>query len=363
MNTSAEIIEAIRKGEMVILVDDEDRENEGDLIIAADFADAKAVNFMAMHGRGLICLALAPDMIDRLGLQPMHARNRTRHETAFMVSIEAREGISTGISAADRAKTIAVAIDEKSTGADIASPGHVFPLSAKKGGVLVRAGHTEAAVDLAQLAGMRGAGAICEIMNEDGTMARLPDLKVFALKHGLKLGTIADLIEYRRRREKLIEKIWSGPYHSPHAGDFEMRIYRALGQDGEHIALIKNPQRLPQPCLARVQMLNVVRDVLADTRFSSDPSIFSALKKMQDAGAGVMVLLAQNPSAALVEQQAQDKTLREYGIGAQILQDCGACDITLLTNNPRALPALQGYGLKIQGIAPFHDDKKKECMA
>jgi 3,4-dihydroxy 2-butanone 4-phosphate synthase/GTP cyclohydrolase II len=362
MNTTEDILAAIRNGEMVILVDDEDRENEGDLIIAASHADAKAINFMAMHGRGLICLALGPTHVERLGLLPMSAQNRTRHETAFLVSIEARDGISTGISAADRARTIQVAIDPASTRANIATPGHVFPLAAKKGGVLVRAGHTEAAVDLAALSGLPDAGVICEIMNEDGTMARLPDLKKFALKHGLKLGTIADLIEYRRQRERLVECISTEVYRSPQAGDFELRVYRAFNSPQEHIALIKNPASLTKGCLARVQVLDTRRDVLCDRALGGPSDIFMALDMINAAGSGVLVLLAQNISAGTAIA-APDKALREYGIGAQILKDCGAEDITLLTNNPRAIPALQGYGLTVRGTAPLENSAQKEVRA
>ena len=348
-----EIIEDARNGRMFILVDHEDRENEGDLVIPAEKATPEAVNFMATHGRGLICLTLTGERIDQLGLPLMASKNSSRHETAFTVSIEAREGVSTGISAADRALTVAVAIDPSRTGADIATPGHVFPLRARDGGVLVRAGHTEAATDISRLAGLNPSGVICEIMNDDGTMARLPDLVSFAQKHNLKIGTISDLIAYRRRHDNLVRERSVKRVHSVHGGDWLMRIYADETQGAEHVILTKGDLSAPGPVLVRMHALNPLEDVLGigDGHVGD---LQGAMRIIAAEGRGVVVLLRDTTMKLVQEGEASPQTLRQYGLGAQILSALGLTTITLVTNSqaPRVV-GLDAYGLSITGTRPI----------
>ena len=348
-----DILADVKAGKPVIIVDDEDRENEGDLIVAAEMATPEVINFMAKEGRGLICLPMERAMIRRLGLEPMGRGDNTHHRTAFMVSIEAKEGVSTGISAADRAKTIAVAIDPKTGPHDIATPGHVFPLMARDGGVLRRAGHTEAAVDLAKMAGFSGAGVICEIMNDDGSMARLPDLVSYAQRHGLKVGTIADLIAYRRRSESLVERVYEDEFEG-----FTRIIYANTIEDAEHIALVKgDPGSREAPVLVRMHAENVFKDVLGRSE-----SVSRALQAIEDEGCGVLVLL-RDPSPHSLSarlKRARDgaapkATLRDYGIGAQILLDLGVREMELLSSAPKNVVGLEGYGLYISGHRSFED--------
>lgn len=349
------IIDDLRAGKPVIIVDDEDRENEGDLIIAAEKATPENINFMAREGRGLICLPMERAMVERLGLELMGRGNNSRHKTAFTVSIEAKEGVTTGISAADRARTIAVAIDPASSSDDIATPGHVFPLLARDGGVLVRAGHTEAAVDLAKLAGFSGAGVICEIMNDDGTMARLPDLTGFARRHGLKIGTIADLIAFRRQNECLVENIYNDVFSSRYGGEFKFYIYATTVQYAEHVVLIKGDIKAAQnPVLVRMHAVDFFGDILGANENST---LHKAMEIIGEAGCGVIVILRQsdpqNLSRRLTRTEAS-QNLRDYGIGAQILRDLGIAEMTLLTDHPKNVVGLEGYGLYISGHRPIN---------
>jgi 3,4-dihydroxy 2-butanone 4-phosphate synthase/GTP cyclohydrolase II len=349
-----EIIEDAKAGRMVILVDDEDRENEGDLYIPADKVTAEAINFMARYGRGLICLAMTRERVEELGLPLMARDNATRHQTAFTVSIEAREGVTTGISAADRAHTIRVAIDPAKGARDIGTPGHVFPLVARDGGTLVRAGHTEAAVDIARLAGMTGAGVICEIMNDDGTMARLPDLVSFAQFHGLKVATIADLIAYRRQYDNLVRREIETTINSRWGGDYRMIVYRNTVDQTEHVALIKGDLAAPGPVMVRMHAMNVFRDVLGGT-MRGGSSLHGAMKMIGDSGRGIIVLLRENQQSSLAEHVKRvtegaagpHGQLRDYGVGAQILLDLGVSEMVLLSNTPREIVGLDGYGLKV----------------
>ncbi len=352
-----DIIEDARNGRMFILVDDEARENEGDLVIPAQMATPDAVNFMAKHGRGLICLALASERVKQLGLNLMSHENQSRHQTAFTVSIEAREGVTTGISAADRAHTIQTAIDPLKSARDIASPGHIFPLVAKDGGVLVRAGHTEAAVDIAQLAGLNPSGVICEIMNDDGTMARLPDLVTFAGRHGLKIATIADLISYRRRSEKLVKRVVESPFESRYGGQWRMVVYTSTLEYGEHIALVKGKVDLKTPTLVRMHSLNLLSDMLGDSAAPGSGVLQSAMRQIDEAGSGVVVLIREPVRTSvsdrvrlkLGEQPLSPMDLRDYGIGAQILLDLGVREMVLLSSSKRSVIGLEGYGLSITG--------------
>lgn len=344
-----EIIDDARNGRMFILVDHEDRENEGDLVIPAQMCTPQAINFMATHGRGLICLALPGARIDALGLPLMSPKNSSRHETAFTLSIEAREGVSTGISAADRALTVTVAIDPTKGAADIATPGHIFPLRARDGGVLVRAGHTEAAVDVSRLAGLNPSGVICEIMNDDGTMARLPDLVSFAQKHNLKIGTISDLIGYRRRHDNLVRERAVKRVHSVHGGDWLMRIYADETQGAEHVILSKGDLLAPGPVLVRMHALNPLEDVLG---IGGDHvgDLQRAMQVIAAEGRGVVVLLRDITMKLVEPGEASPQTLRQYGLGAQILSTLGLADITLVTNSgaPKVV-GLEAYGLTITG--------------
>ncbi len=360
LSSPEEIIEEARSGRMVILVDDEDRENEGDLFIPAAIADAEAINFMAKFGRGLICLTLTGERVRELDLPLMSSNNKTRHGTAFTVSIEAVEGVTTGISAADRATTVAAAIDLNKGKDDIHSPGHVFPLVAREGGVLVRTGHTEAAVDIARLAGYSPAGVICEIMNDDGTMARLPDLMGFAQFHGLKVGTIADLIAFRRQHDSLIERTLESDFTSRYGGDFKLSVYVNRVEYAEHIALVKGDISGDEPILVRVHAFSILDDLLADHNGSHD-QLHSAMTEIGKAGRGVVVLIREPRKSSLSDKVRQrigepvseDGQLRDYGIGAQILLDLGVTDMVLLSNSNRNLVGLDGYGLKIVDQKPI----------
>ena len=351
-----EIIEEARNGRMFILVDDEDRENEGDLVIPAQMATPDAINFMATHGRGLICLTLTRARCEALGLELMSRANGTRHETAFTVSIEAREGVTTGISAADRARTVAVAVDAGKTRDDIVTPGHVFPLIARDGGVLVRAGHTEAAVDISRLAGLNPSGVICEIMKDDGTMARMDDLVPFARRHGLKMGTIRDLIEYRRRHDHLVECVGQAPFHSDYGGDWTIRTYRNKVDGSVHLVLQKGSVVPEQPTLVRMHGISILSDILGQPG-PRKRSLQRAMAEIGNAGSGLIVLLIPDDPDHLAREVSgigsDSMDLRNYGIGAQILADLGVHDMILLTNAHRNVVAIEGYGLNIVGERPI----------
>jgi len=352
-----EIIEDARNGRMFVLVDHEDRENEGDLVIPAQMATPEAVNFMARNGRGLICLAMPGERIDALGLTLMSTQNASRHETAFTVSIEAREGVTTGISAHDRACTVAVAIDPTKGPADIVTPGHVFPLRARDGGVLVRAGHTEAAVDIARLAGLQPAGVICEIMNDDGTMARLPELIAFAQKHGLKVGTIADLIAYRRRHDNLVKESAKKRVTSEHGGAWCMRVFTDETQGAEHIALTMGDLTTEEPVLVRMHALNPLEDALGLGPAPAD-ELPRAMKIIAEAGRGVVVLLRDPGMKLAVGGTVSPQILRQYGLGAQILVALGIHKLTLLTDSPQPkVVGLEAYDLSIEGTHPIRGGK------
>ncbi|MFM9853156.1 MAG: 3,4-dihydroxy-2-butanone-4-phosphate synthase [Sphingomonadaceae bacterium] len=355
-----EIIEEARNGRMFILVDDEDRENEGDLIIPAQMATPDAINFMATHGRGLICLTLTKTRVEALGLELMSRANGTRHETAFTTSIEAREGVTTGISAGDRARTVSVAIDAGKGKADIVTPGHVFPLIARDGGVLVRAGHTEAAVDISRLAGLNPSGVICEIMKEDGTMARMDDLVPFARMHSLKMGTIRDLIEYRRKHDHLVECVSAAPFTSDYGGEWTAKTYRNKIDGSVNIVLQKGKVVAGEPTLVRMHGISIFSDVLG----APGPKkriLQRAMIEIGAAGAGVIVLLMPSDPDALTREigavagQSPEMDLRAYGIGAQILADLGIHDMTLLTNAHRNVVGLEGYGINIVGERPISE--------
>jgi len=353
-----EIIEEARNGRMFILVDDEDRENEGDLVIPAQMATPDAINFMATHGRGLICLTLTKKRVDELGLELMSRANGTRHETAFTTSIEAREGVTTGISAGDRARTVSVAIDASKGRDDIVTPGHVFPLIARNGGVLVRAGHTEAAVDISRLAGLNPSGVICEIMKDDGTMARMDDLVSFARMHNLKMGTIRDLIEYRRKNDHLVECVSEAPFTSDYGGDWTAKTYRNKVDGSVNIVLQKGKIVSGEPTLVRMHGISIFSDVLG----APGPRkrvLQRAMGEIGEAGAGVIVLLMPSEPEHLTREigsaagKPSDMDLRDYGIGAQILADLGIHDMILLTNAHRNVVGIEGYGINIVGERPI----------
>ncbi len=351
--STEEIIEEARNGRMFILVDHEDRENEGDLVIPAQFATARMINFMATHGRGLICLTLTRDRIKALGLPQMATANSSRHETAFTVSIEAREGVETGISAADRALTVAVAIDPKTGPQDIAMPGHVFPLRARDGGVLVRAGHTEAATDVSRLAGLNPSGVICEIMKDDGTMARLPDLIVYAKKHGLKIGTISDLIAYRRRHDNLVRETLCRPVTSAYGGDWTMRVFTDLTEGVEHVALTKGDITTPEPVMVRTHALNVIEDMLA---LGPAPAgeLERAMRIIASEGRGVVCVFRNPHAKLLVEEEEGPRTVKHTGLGAQMLSSMGLRKLILLTDSPQTrYLGLDAYDLEIVGTRPI----------
>lgn len=348
-----EIIDTARNGRMFILVDHEDRENEGDLVIPAQMCTPHAINFMATHGRGLICLTLPGERLDALGLPMMAASNSSRHETAFTVSIEAREGITTGISAHDRARTVAVAIDPRSGPQEIATPGHIFPLRAREGGVLVRAGHTEAATDIARLAGLNPSGVICEVMKDDGTMARLPDLVAFAQRHGLKIGTISDLIAYRRRHDNLVRETAVRSVHSEYGGDWQMRIFADLPVGAEHIVLSKGDLTTPEPVLVRMHAVNPLEDLLG-LHPGRTHQLSDAMLAIAAEGRGVLVLLRDMSSKLDVGDHVSPNKLKQYGVGAQILNALGLSELILLTNSPiPKVVGLEGYGLSIAGTRPI----------
>jgi 3,4-dihydroxy 2-butanone 4-phosphate synthase/GTP cyclohydrolase II len=354
------IIDEARNGRMFILVDDESRENEGDLIIPGQMATPDAINFMARHGRGLICLALTKDRADQLGLEPMARTNRSRNETAFTVSIEAREGISTGISAADRARTIAVAIDAANDADALVSPGHVFPLIARPGGVLVRAGHTEAAVDVSRLAGLNPSGVICEIMRDDGSMARLDDLMDFARAHGLKIGTIRDLIAYRLKKDHLVERVATSPLKASSGADWQVHVFRDKSSGEEQLALVHGAIDPDQPVLVRMHSLDLFADVLGEAG-SRSGLLHGAMRAIEDHGSGVLVALHAAAPGSLSRSidlrsgkpvEAGD-AVRGYGTGAQILAALGVHDMILLTNTHHSPVALSGYGLAIVEERPI----------
>jgi len=363
LSTPEEVIEEARNGRMFILVDDEDRENEGDLIIPAQMATPDAINFMATHGRGLICLALGKARVDQLGLPLMSRHNGTRHETAFTISIEAKTGVTTGISAADRARTIAVAIDAANGPEAIVTPGHVFPLVAREGGVLVRAGHTEAAVDVARLAGLNPSGVICEIMNDDGTMSRLDDLVAFAQRHNLKIGTIRDLIAYRRRHDHLVEKRAETVFSSRWGGGWKAISYYNKATGDEQIALVKGKVDPDKPTLVRMHAQALFADMFGEVS-KRGGLLEGAMRIIGEEGAGVIVVLNKpmvgGQLSRVVEAQGSRREggmdpeeLRDYGVGAQILTELGVQDMILLTNSHHTLVALDGYGLSIVGERPI----------
>jgi 3,4-dihydroxy 2-butanone 4-phosphate synthase/GTP cyclohydrolase II len=350
-----EVIEEARNGRMVILVDDEDRENEGDLVIPAQMATPEVINFMAKHARGLICLALTQKRVEQLKLPLMPQQNASRLRTAFTVSIEAREGVTTGISAPDRARTIATAIDPSKGPEDLVTPGHIFPLMARDGGVLVRTGHTEAAVDIARLAGLNPSGVICEIMNDDGTMARRPDLVRFAQFHGIKMATIADLIAYRRRHDHLVERRLETSFDSKYGGGFKLYIYVNTVAYVEHIALVKGDISTPGPVPVRMHALNVLEDVLGSNAGGRGGVLQHAMEMIAGIGRGVVVLLREPlPTSLLDRMRAVDGSggppvpeLRDYGVGAQILIDLGVREMILLSTTHRTIVGLEGYGLTV----------------
>lgn len=351
ISSPAEIIEEARAGRIFILVDDEDRENEGDLVIPAQFATPDAINFMIKHARGLVCLAMTKTRCEALGLPLMTQANGTRHETAFTVSIEAKEGVSTGISAADRARTIAVAINPELGRDDIVSPGHVFPLMARDGGTLVRAGHTEASVDIARLAGLIPAGVICEIINDDGTMSRLPELVAFSQRHNIKLGTIADLIAYRRTNEKLVKRVEQGKVSAADGSAWRMVVFESKVDGVEHMALVKGDVSGPEPVMVRMHGADLLGDVLGNGHMVS---LNEAMNEINKAGRGVLVVLRDagqktlsSGLRALLDGPGATKELRDYGIGAQILVDLGVKNMILLSNHKRHIIGLEGYGLNV----------------
>jgi 3,4-dihydroxy 2-butanone 4-phosphate synthase/GTP cyclohydrolase II len=363
LSSPEEIIDEARNGRMFILVDDEDRENEGDLVIPAQMATPDAINFMAKYGRGLVCLALSKSRVDQLGLNLMSRNNGTRHETAFTVSIEARQGVTTGISAADRARTISVAIDGTKGAEDIVTPGHVFPLVAREGGVLVRAGHTEAAVDVSRLAGLNPSGVICEIMKDDGTMARLDDLVAFAQLHNLKIGTIRDLIAYRRRHDHLVERRAEMTFHSRWGGDWKAITFVNRVTGDELIALQKGKVDPAKPTLVRMHTMSMFVDVFGEENERAG-LLSQSMKVIGEAGDGVVVVI-NKPMQGIVSRfmqlraegkgagDPQIEELRDYGIGAQILAELGVHDMVLLSNTHHTLVGLEGYGLSIVGEQPI----------
>ena len=362
LSTIEEIIEDARNGKMFILVDDEERENEGDLVIPAQMATPDAINFMATHGRGLICLALTRHRIEELNLTLMGQKNTARHETAFTTSIEAKEGVTTGISASDRARTIAVAINASKGRDDICTPGHVFPLASRDGGVLVRAGHTEASVDVSRLSGLNPAGVICEIMNDDGTMARMPDLAAFAQKHGLKIATIADLIAYRLRNDRIVKAEVETNLKTIGGGEFRTIIYRNTAELSEHMALIKGDLSTGGPVLVRMHSFNMFDDI-----YSAEKTLelHRAMEMIAEEGRGVVVVIRSASRTFLsdrVRENSEAKVnspplFKEYGVGAQILSDLGVREMILLSNTKRSIVGLEGHDLRIIKQRPIKYSK------
>jgi 3,4-dihydroxy 2-butanone 4-phosphate synthase/GTP cyclohydrolase II len=371
LSSIEDVIEDARQGRMFILVDDEGRENEGDLVIPAQMATPDVINFMAKHGRGLVCLSLTRERADHLGLHPMTTKNQAQHQTAFTVSIEAREGVTTGISAADRAHTIAVAIGHNRGRDDLVSPGHVFPLVAQDGGVMVRAGHTEAAVDVARLAGLDPSGVICEIMNDDGTMARMPDLVEFARQHKLRIATIADLIAHRRRTEKLVEVIAETVIKSRFGGDFNVRVYANKVAYAEHVALVRGDVSGDEPVLVRVHQHNLFADSLGDMTPGEffggearprDRDLQNSMRAIAKADRGVIVLIRE-PTATTVGRMVKEREgmrmskpmdeLRQFGIGAQMLVDIGVKNMILMSHATHRMIGIEGYGITVVDQIPI----------
>ncbi|OGR19065.1 MAG: bifunctional 3,4-dihydroxy-2-butanone 4-phosphate synthase/GTP cyclohydrolase II [Desulfobacterales bacterium GWB2_56_26] len=376
-----EVIEDVKAGKMIILVDDEDRENEGDLYMAAEMVSAEAINFMAMYGRGLICLTLSGELVDKLGLPMMVNNNTSPYGTGFTVSIEARSGVSTGISAADRARTVLVAVDPDAKSSDLVSPGHIFPLRAKDGGVLVRTGQTEGSVDLSRLAGLRAAGVICEIMNEDGTMARMPDLEKFAAKHDVKIATIADLVAYRLRQDTLVKREVEARVPTGHAGEFKAVVYTNSVDNLEHIALVKGDISKVERVLVRVHSECLTGDVFGSSRCDCGLQLDAAMQMIEQEGCGIVLYMRQEgrgiglinklKAYRLQDEEGVDTVeanhrlgfksdLRDYGIGAQILRDLGVKKMAILTNNPKKIVGLEGYGIEVVARFPLEMPASKE---
>lgn len=376
-----EVIKDIQAGKMIILVDDEDRENEGDLYMAAEKVDAEAINFMARYGRGLICLTLNQEIVDRLELPMMVPNNTSPFGTGFTISIEARTGVSTGISAADRARTVQVAVDPQAKPGDLVSPGHIFPLRAKDGGVLVRAGQTEGSVDISRLAGLTPAGVICEIMNDDGTMARMPDLEIFAEQHGLKIATIADLVAYRLHEEKLVKRAVEARIPTYHAGQFKAIAYTNSVDNLEHIAFVKGDITKADRVLVRVHSECLTGDVFGSSRCDCGLQLKAAMKMIEQEGTGILLYMRQEgrgigllnklKAYCLQDEEGVDTVeanhrlgfksdLRDYGIGAQILRDLGVRKMAILTNNPKKIVGLEGYGLEVVERIPLEMPPSEE---
>ncbi len=374
VSSTEEIIEDIKAGKMVILVDDEDRENEGDLYMAAEVVDADAINFMAKYGRGLICLTLSSELVDKLGLPMMVSDNKSPYGTGFTISIEAKTGVSTGISAADRARTVQAAVAPDATPSDLISPGHIFPLRARDGGVLVRTGQTEGSVDLSRLAGKLPAGVICEIMNEDGTMARMGDLEIFSQKHGIKIATIADLVAYRLHQETLVKREAEARVPTTHAGKFKAIVYSNSVDKMEHIALVKGDISKVDKVLVRVHSECLTGDVFGSARCDCGSQLHAAMKMIDDEGCGVVLYMRQEGRGIglvnklkayhLQDEEGVDTVeanhrlgfksdLRDYGIGAQILRDLGVSKMSILTNNPKKIIGLEGYGIEVIERVPL----------